>query len=243
MDRLYSVLAFDLEFCNVKNSKNCESLAAGVYYLNSLYECFNGDLNQKELAFERSKDHAFDRKRGNPLSKTIDNVIIFFERNAKFITNRHGERILSSYKNQNVVQNASEFDNYNVLSSLPNSNKCIKIMKTSRGLIKLSFKAGSVIEDDKRIPKYMNSVCSKCHISGSLKEIQKEYKIQPNLMKEQFDHKVINFSNYKDYGTSYKPYFMGDVLGLVYVVARQSNRIQKITSVSYKNSLTEASLR
>ena len=48
--------------------------------------------------------------------------------------------------------NASGFDNYIVLNSLPNCYKCIKIIKTSRGLINLSFKAGSVVENDREIP-------------------------------------------------------------------------------------------
>ena len=49
--------------------------------------------------------------------------------------------------------NASGFENYMVLNSLPSSCECIKILKTSRGLIKLSFEAGSVIGDDSEIPK------------------------------------------------------------------------------------------
>ena len=36
--------------------------------------------------------------------------------------------------------------------------------------------------------------------------------------------------------------FKDDVLGLAYVVAKHGNSIQKITGVSYGNSLTEAAL-
>ena len=108
--------------------------------------------------------------------------------------------IPSSYKHQMVGHYASGFDNNIVVISLPSSYKCIKIMKTTIRLIKLNFKAGSVIEEDKEIPKYMKFVCSKCHISGSLRDIEKEYKTQPNFMKGEIDHDVINISNYKDYG-------------------------------------------
>ena len=94
-----------------------------------------------------------------------------------------------------VGHNASGFDNNIVLNSLPSSYKCIKVNKTSRGLIKLSLKAGSVIEDDREIPKYMKFVCSKCHISGSLKSIQKKYNIQPDLMKGEINHDLINIGN------------------------------------------------
>ena len=138
--------------------------------------------------------------------------------------------------------NASGFDNYIVLNSLPSSYKCIKVLKTSKGLQKLSFKTGSVIENDIAIPKYMKFVCSKCHLSGSLKSIQKEYNIQPDLMKDEIDHDLINISNYKNYENLWRPYLISDVLGLAYVVVKHGNCIQKITGVSYKNSLTEAAL-
>ena len=71
-----------------------------------------------------------------------------------------------------------------------------------------------------------------CHISGSLKEIKKEYKIQPNLMKGEIDHNVINISNFEDYENSWKSYIRNDVLGLAFVVAKHGNHIQNITDVS-----------
>ena len=58
-----------------------------------------------------------------------------------------------------IHHNASGFDNCIVLNSLPSSYKCIKIIETSKRLMKVSFKAGSVIEDDREIPKYMKFVC------------------------------------------------------------------------------------
>ena len=67
MNCLYSVFAFDLETCNVENSEYCESYAAGLYHLDKFYECFNGDLNEKELAIERNKVHVFDRENSNPV--------------------------------------------------------------------------------------------------------------------------------------------------------------------------------
>ena len=141
-----------------------------------------------------------------------------------------------------VGDNASGFDNYIVLNSLPSSCKCIKRIKTSRGLKILSFKAGSVIENDRENPKYMKFVCSKCHLSGSFKSIQKEYNIQPGLMKGEINHDLINIGNYKDYENLWRPYLIDCVLGLAYVIAKHGNSIQKITGVSYKKSLTEAAL-
>ena len=77
------------------------------------------------------------------------------------------------------------------MNSLPKSYTSVKKVTTTRGLSKLSFRAGSVYEDDTEIPKYAKFVCSKCHISGSLKEIQKEYNIQPHLLKGDIVHDLI----------------------------------------------------
>ena len=242
MNCLNNVFAFDLETCNVEYSEYCEQYAAGVYHLNNLYWCFNGNLDKEELAIERSKVHVFDRENGDPVLKLIDYVINIYKGKPKYVINKYGKQVLSSYKYQMVGHNASGFDNYIVLNSLPTSYKCIKIIKTSRSLIKLSFKAGSVTENDREFPTYMKFVCSKCHISGSLKGIQKEYNIKPDLMKGEIDHDLINIGNYKKYENLWRPYLIDDVLGLAYVVAKHGNSIQKITGVSYKNSLTEAAL-
>ena len=69
---LYSVFAFVLERCNVKYSEYCEAYAAGAYHPTKMYECFTGDLDEKDLPVERSKVHVFDRKICNPVSKKID---------------------------------------------------------------------------------------------------------------------------------------------------------------------------
>ena len=79
--------------------------------------------------------------------------------------------MLSSYNYQMVGHNASGFDNYIVLKSLPRSYKRLKVVKTPRGLIKLSFEAGSVIEVDREVPEYMKFVCSKGHLLDSFKSI------------------------------------------------------------------------
>ena len=85
----------------------------------------------------------------------------------------------------------------------------------------------------------MNFVCSKCHKSGSLKSVQKEHNIQPDLMKGEISRDLINIDKYKDYEDLWRPYLVDDVLGLACFIAKQGNSIQKITRVSFKNSLIE----
>ena len=188
MNCVYNVFAFDLETCNIEYSEYCEPYSVVVYHLNNLYWCFNGNLDKEELAIERFIVHIFDRENDNPVLKVIDYVINNIKANQKIVINEYGKQVLSSYKYQMVGHNASGFDNHIFLHSLPSSYKCIEIIKTSRGFIKLSFKDGSVIENDREIRKYMKFVSSKCHISVSLKYIQKEYTIQPDLMKSEINH-------------------------------------------------------
>ena len=172
----------------------------------------------------------------------IEHVVNIYKGKPKYDINKRGNGILSPYKYQMIHHNASGSVNYIVLKSLPSSYKCIKIIKTSRRLMKVSFKAGSVIEDDREIPKYLKVVCSKCLISVSLKGIQKEYNIQQDIKKGEINHNFIYIGNYKDYENLWRASLMDDVLGLEYVIAKHGNSIQTITGVSYKNSLTEAAL-
>ena len=45
------------------------------------------------------------------------------------------------------------------------------------------------------IPKYKKFVCSECNLSGSLGNVQKEYNIQPDLLKGYIDHNLVNTGN------------------------------------------------
>ena len=237
---MYGVFAVDLETGNVEKQLYCESYATGVYHLDRLFDCFNVDLTE-ELKIERENVHAFDRENNNPAMDMINYVIENYKGKAKFITNKHNKKLISSYKYQFVGQNASGFDNYIVLNPPPKSYTNNKIIKTSRGLIKLSFKAGSVLEDDREIPKYVKFIFPKCHISGSLKTIQKQYNIQQQLLKGEIVHDFITLSNWK-HENQWKPYLIDDVLGLTYVISKLGNCVQKITGVSYKNSLRKSAL-
>ena len=104
--------------------------------------------------------------------------------------------------------------------------------------MELSFKAGSVIESDIAIPKNTMFVCLKCHKSGWLKNIQKEYVFQPESLKGEIDLTLNIIGSYKDYENLWRPYLIGDIIGLAYVIAKNSNVISKISGISKKNNLT-----
>ena len=243
-DCLFAVFSFEVETVNVPYQEFCEAYGAGCYHLDRLKECYNGDLTKEELEIGRQYVHIFDRENNNPVLDMIKYIISNYEGKPKYFKDKNGEFKISSYRYQLIGHNASGFDNDIVLNSLLKeyTNKNTKIMKTSRGFLKLTFRVGSVSEDGKETPQYMKIVCSKVHIPGSLKKIQKEYNVQPQLIKGEIDHNLITLSNYKEHENIWKPYLIDDVLGLAVVVAKHGNKIQKLTGVSFKNSLTESSL-
>ena len=112
MNCLYNLLAFDRETCNVECSEYSESYAAGVYHLNKLYWCFNGNSDKEVPAIERSKVHVFDRGNGNPVMKMIEYVTNYYKGKPNNVVDKYGKRVLSSYKYQMVGHNVSGFDIY-----------------------------------------------------------------------------------------------------------------------------------
>ena len=128
---LYGVFAFDLGICNVESSENCDSYASGVYHPNILYLCFNEDLNEEELGIEKSEVHVFDRENGIPVLKMIDSVTDIYKGQPNYNTNKYGKRVLSSYKYQLDGHNASGFEKFKVLNSLPSWYKRIEKIRTS----------------------------------------------------------------------------------------------------------------
>ena len=167
-DCLYAVFAFDLETANVDYKQYCVPYAAGCYHLNRLKKCYNGNLSEDGLKIERENVHIFDYKNKNPVMDMINFIVENYKGKPKFFKNKDGNYKISCYKYQLIAHNASGFDNVIVLNSLPKTY-FQKIIHTSRGILKLSFRVGSVYDNNnKEIPQYMNFVCSKVHISGSL---------------------------------------------------------------------------
>ena len=188
-------------------------------------------MPEKELEIERQHVHVFDRKIGYPVLDIINYVVNNYNDKPKIITDKYNRKIISSYKYQRVSHNASGFDKYIVLNSFPTSYTSVKMKKTSRGLLKLSFRAGFVWEGDRELPKYIKFVCSKYHNSGSLKEIQKDYNIQPHFLKGEYSHDLITLSTKKKDENHWKLYLIDDVLGLVFVISKHGNCILNLTGV------------
>ena len=94
-----------------------------------------------------------------------------------------------------VAHNSSGFDSWVVLNSLIKEITDLKIIKTARGLISLSFRCGVKIVNTVEVPQYVKFTCSKSPIKSSLEKIGKEYGLQPELLKGEIEHSAINKKN------------------------------------------------
>ena len=224
---VYTVFSFDLETVNINYKQYCVQYTAGCYHLDRLKECYNGDLSEDELETEREHVHIFDYANKNPVLDMIKFIINNYKGKPNYFKDKNGDYKISSYRYQLIGHNASGFDNAIVLYSLPKTY-FPKIIHTSRGFLKVSFRVGTIYgENNREIPQYMKFFCYKVHISGSLGKIQKESGRQPQLLKGEMDHNDITLSNYREREKFWKPYLIDDVLGLAAVVAKHGNKIQK----------------
>ena len=111
-----------------------------------------------------------------------------YEGDERTYVDKDGDEIVSSYRLLLLAHNSSGFDSWVVLNSLVKEITDLKIIKTARGLILLSFRCGVKMVNTCEVPQYVIFTCSKSHIKGSLNKIGKEYGLQPELLKGEIEH-------------------------------------------------------
>ena len=240
INQLENVFVFDLETHN--DQEFAEVYAVGLYDVNRLKDCWYRDLNSDELIIERKHVNVFDSSNGNCIMNMLKYISENYEGDEKTYIDRDGDEIVSSYRFSLVAHNSSGFDSWVVLNSLVKDIKDLKILKTARGLISLSFRCGFKIVNTCEVPQYVKFTCTKPHIKGTLNKIGKEYGLQPELLKGEIEHSIINKNNFIELRHIWKPYLISDVLCLAYIYARHSMEMQKMTGFGIKDCLTEASL-
>ena len=155
---------------------------------------------------------------------------------------KDGDEVISSYRLLLVAHNSSGFDSWVVLISSVKDITEIKIIKTARGLISLSFRCGFKIVNTVEVPQYVKFTCSKSHIKSSLEKIGKENGLQPELLKREKEHSVIVKRNFAELKHIWEPYLKLDALCLAFIYARHSMEMQKMIGFGIKDCLTETSL-
>ena len=240
IDQLENVFVFDLETHN--DQEFAEAYAAGLYDVNRLHDKWDRDLTPDELIIERKNVTVFDASNGNCVMNMLKYISENYDGDERTYVDKDGDVIISSYRLLLVAHNSSGFDSWVVLNSLIKDITELKIIKTARGLISLSFRCGFKIVNTVEVPQYVKFTCSKSHIKGSLEKIGREYNLQPELLKGEIDHSVINKNNFVILRYIWEPYLISDVLCLAFIYARHSMEMQKMSGFGIKDCLTEASL-
>ena len=161
------------------------------------YRC-NRDLRDDEIITESNRVNKLKAKNGNPIMQglkknfTVDNIIH---------KNKSGTNIVKPYKIILIAHNSSGFGSYIVMDSLYNKMTSLKLVKTDRGLLKLSFRSGFINE----IPQYIKIIRSKSHKSGSIAEIGREYGVRPELLKSGMNPVEENKEKNKDLERFWSP--------------------------------------
>ena len=240
IDQLENVFVFDLETHN--DQEFAETYATGLYDVNRLRDCWHRDLTPHELVIERKDVTVFDASNGNCVMNMLKYISENYDGDERTYIDKDGDEIISSYRLLLVAHNSSGFDSWVVLNSLVKDITDLKIIKTARGLISLSFRCGVKIVNTVEVPQYVKFTCTKSHIKGSLEKIGREYNLQPELLKGEMDHSIINKNNFAELRHIWEPYLISDVLCLAFIYARHSIEMQKMTGFGIKDCLTEASL-
>ena len=240
IDQLENVFVFDLETHN--DQEFAEAYAAGLFDVNRLKDKWDRELTGDELVIERENVTVFDASNGNCVMNMLKYISENYEGVERTYIDKDGDEIVSSYRLLLVAHNSFGFDSWVVLNSLIKDITDLKPIKTSRGLISLSFRCGVKIVNTCEVPQYVNFTCSKSHIKGSLEKIGKEYGLQPEILKGEIEHSIINKNNFAELRHIWEPYLISDVLCLAFIYARDSMEMQKVSGFGIKDCLTEASL-
>ena len=240
IDQQENVFVFDLETHN--DQEFAEAYAVGLYDVDRLKDCWYRDLNKNELIIERKHVNIFDASNGICIMNMLKYISKNYDGDERTYLDKDGDEIISSYRLLLVAHNSSGFDSWVVLNCLIKELTALKSIKTARILISLSFRGGVKIVKKCEVPQYVKFTCSKAHIKGSLNKIGKEYRLQPDLLKGEIEHSVINKNNFAELGHIWEPYLISDVLCLAFIYARHSMEMQKMTGFGIKDCLTEASL-
>ena len=155
------MFVFDLETYN--DRKFAESYAPGLCDLNRLQEKWDRDLTPDKIVTEKDNGIVFDGYNGNSVMNMLKNISENYEGDERTYIDKDGDEIVSSYRLLLVAHNASGFDSWVVLNSLVKEITELKVKKTGRGLISLSFRCGVNLVKSVEVALCVQFTCTKSH--------------------------------------------------------------------------------
>ena len=140
IDQLENVFVFDLETWN--DQEFAEAYAAGLDDVNRLRYRWNRELTSDELMIERENVFIFDGSKRKFVMDMFKFISENYKGDERTYIDRDGDELVSSYRLFLVAHNSAGFDSWVALNSLGKEIIEIKLIKTARGLISLSFRCG-----------------------------------------------------------------------------------------------------
>ena len=157
--QLDKVFVFELGTYN--DQQSAAAYAAGLNDVNRMRDRWNRDLTPHEIVTEKNNAIVFDGSNANPVMTMLKNFAENYEGNESTYIDKDGDEIISSYRILLVANKASDFDSWVVLNSLVEEITKLKIVKTARELISLSFRCGVKTVKTVELPQYAKFTCSK----------------------------------------------------------------------------------
>ena len=167
-DQLENVFLFALQTYN--DQEFAESNAAGLYDLNCLRVKWDRDLISDEMVIEKENVTVFDESNEKNCHEQAWIHLKNYEADEKTWIHKSGDEIVSSYRLLLEAHNSSCFDSWIVLNSLVKEITELKIIKTGRGMISLSFRCCVKTVNTVEVFQYVKIRCSNYHTKGSLEK-------------------------------------------------------------------------
>ena len=111
-----------------------------MYHVTRLRDRWDGDLTLEEIEIERKYVSVFDKSRWNLIMKLPKYIWENYWGGERISIEKEGDDIVSSYTFLLVVHNTSALYSWVVLNSLVTEMTDMKIIKTARGKISISFR-------------------------------------------------------------------------------------------------------
>ena len=191
---------------------------------------------------ENEKITIFDGSNGNAVMNMLKFISENYEGDERTYIDKDGDEIVSSYCFLLVAHNSSGYDGWVLLNSLVKEITELKITKTARGFISLSFRCGLETVIAVELPHNVTFNIYKISYERFLEKIGREYGLQLEHLKGEIEHSVINKSNFADSRHIWEPYLWLHKLCYAFMCARHSMELQKTSGFGLKDCLTEDSL-
>ena len=223
------MIVYDIEtFSTIK----CVLYSNCIYRLSKISGKYYRDISEKE--YQKCLNDCIIFKGLDNINKMLD-YVLQFKGEPKRINNK-----IVKYNLYLIVHKGSGFDSYVVLNNLPQS-RTFKLIKNGSGIVSLKIFNGYV-DQNKKVPQYVQLRYGLLHIKDSLKNIMRSYKLQPCLLKQELDHDEIYEDNWEEKENEWLPYLKNDVLSTAFSYARYSKGVEELTGFGMKKSLTLPSL-